>query len=48
MELLTPAGLVKGFESIGIDDLSPKEVRYLLRVLTKPELDSAIVVQELL
>ena len=41
-------GLLKGIESLGIDDLSEKESKYLLRVLTKPELDGAIVVPELL
>jgi len=48
IELLSPMGLLKGIESLGIDDLSEKESKYLLRVLTKPELDGAIVVPELL
>jgi len=43
-----PQGLLTGIKRIGIDDLTPKEVKYLLRVLTKPEIDSAIVFQELL
>lgn len=48
IEQLSPMGLLKGIESLGIDNLTEKETKYLLRVLTKPELDGAIVVQELL
>ena len=48
LELLTPQGLVDGIKLLGIDDLTDKEVQYLLRVLTKPELEGAIVMQELL
>ena len=48
MELLTPQGLIDGIKRLGIDNLSDKEVQYLLRVLTKPELEGAIVMQELL
>ena len=43
-----PEGLIDSLEGIGIDDLSPKEFKYLLRVLTKPEIDNAIVFEELL
>ena len=48
LELLTPQGLVDGIKLLGIDDLTDKEIQYLLRVLTKPELEGAIVMQELL
>ena len=48
LELLTPQGLIDGVKKLGIDDLTDKEVQYLLRVLTKPELEGAIVMQELL
>ena len=47
-ELLTPDGLLEGIKALGIEDLTSKDCRYLLRVLTKPELDGAIVVHELL
>ena len=47
VELLSPAGLLEGIKDLGIDDLEEKEVSYLLRVLTKPELDGAILVEEL-
>ena len=48
VELLSPEGLLEGIKELGIDDLEEKEVTYLLRVLTKPELDQAILVEELL
>ena len=41
-------GLLEGIKVLGINDLSEKEIAYLLRVLTKPELDSAIVMPEFL
>jgi len=43
-----PEGLIEGIKQLGVDDLSEKEVKYLLRVLTKPQLDGAIVMAELL
>ena len=48
VELLSAIGLLEGIKELGIDDLEEKEVSYLLRVLTKPELDGAILVEELL
>jgi len=48
IELLAPEGLVGGIKGLGIDDLTDQEIKYLLRVLTKPELEGAIVLQELL
>ena len=48
IELLSPMGLLDGIKELGIDDLTEKEIAYLLRVLTKPELDGAIVVPEFL
>ena len=48
VELMLPEGLIESLQNIGIDDLTEKEERYLLRVLTKPELDNAIVLDELL
>lgn len=47
-DLLSPIGLLEGIKALGIDDLTEKEVAYLLRVLTKPEYDGAIVMEELL
>lgn len=48
LELLQPIGLIEGIKDLGIDDLSEKEIHFMLRVLTKPELEGAIVVDELL
>ena len=48
IELLSPMGLLEGIKVLGIDDLTEKEVTYLMRVLTKPELDGAIVMPEFL
>ena len=48
VELLAPEGLIEGIKGLGIDDLSEQDIKYLLRVLTKPELDGAIVMDELL
>lgn len=47
-ELLTPMGLLEGIKELGVDDLSEIEENYLLKVLSKPELDGAILMQELL
>jgi hypothetical protein len=35
-------------KSIGIDDLSQLDVGCLMRILTKPDLDNAILLQELI
>lgn len=48
IELLAPMGLLEGIKALGIEDLTEKEIAYLLRVLTKPELDGAIVMPEFL
>jgi hypothetical protein len=40
---LTPQGLLEGVKDLGIDDLSEEEVQSLLKVLSKPELDGAIL-----
>ncbi len=41
-------GLIEGIKELGITDLTEQEVDYLLKVLSKPELDGAILMQELL
>jgi len=41
-------GLLEGIKELGITDLTEQEVDYLLKVLSKPELDGAILMQELL
>jgi len=46
--LLSPDGLIEGIRGLGIDDLQEIEISYLLKVLSKPELDGAILMQEFL
>lgn len=41
-------GLLDGIKDLGIEDLTEKEIQYLVRVLGKPELESAIIVDEFL
>ena len=48
VELIGPMGLLDGIKELGIDDLTEKEVSYLMRVLTKAELDQAIIMDEFL
>jgi len=48
IELISPLDLLEGIKAIGVDDLTEKEVTYLMRVLTKPELSGAIVMPEFL
>lgn len=48
IEILHPVGLLDGIKELGINDLTEKEIACLLRVLTKPELDQAILVDEFL
>ena len=47
-ELLAPEGLIEGMQMLGINDLSDTEIQYLLKVLSKPELEGAILMQEFL
>ena len=47
LELLSPIGFLEGVkEAAGIDDLTEMEAACLLRVLAKPELDNAIILNE--
>lgn len=48
LELIAPMGFLEGLKHLGIDDLAEIEVTYLLKVLSKSELDGAIMVDELL
>lgn len=47
-ELIEPQDLVEGMKDLGITDLNQLEQNYLLKVLQKPELDNAILMQEFL
>lgn len=48
LELMSPIAFLEGIKEIGMDDLSEMEAACLLRVLTKPELESAIILNELI
>lgn len=45
-ELLAPEGLIEGMLDLGITDLKDIEKVYLLKVLSKPELENSILMQE--
>jgi hypothetical protein len=45
---MSPISFLEGIKEIGLEDLTEMEAACLLRVLTKPELDSAIILNELI
>lgn len=47
LELLSPIGFLEGLKELGITELEEVEVACLMRVLTKPDLENAILVKEL-
>ncbi len=47
-ELLSPEGLIDSITDLGIQDLKEIEIQCLLKVLSKPELEGAILIQEFL
>jgi hypothetical protein len=48
IELLTPIGFLEGIKDLGITDLEEVEVACLMRVLTKQDLENAILLRELI
>jgi hypothetical protein len=46
--LLSPIGFLEGIKDLGIVDLEEVEVACLMRVLTKPDLENAILLKELI
>ncbi len=46
LELLSPGGFLEGIKEVGIDDLQDFEIACLMRVLAKPELDNAVILNE--
>jgi hypothetical protein len=46
LELMTPIAFLEGVKEAGLDNLSEMEAACLLRVLAKPELDNAIILNE--
>jgi hypothetical protein len=47
-DYLSPQGFLEGVKALGISDLSQLDVACLMRILTKPDLDNAILLQELI
>ena len=48
LELLSPIGFLEGVKEIGVTDLEEVEVACLMRVLTKADLENAILLRELI
>jgi len=48
LELLSPIGFLEGIKDLGITDLEEVEVACLMRVLTKADLEHAILLRELI
>ena len=48
LELLSPIGFLEGIKDIGVVDLEEIEVACLMRVLTKPNMNNAILLKELI
>jgi hypothetical protein len=48
MELIQPLGFLEGVQALGISDLEELDVACLMRILTKPDLDNTILLQELI
>ena len=46
LELLSPGGFIEGIKETGIEELQEFEVACLMRVLAKPELDNAVILNE--
>lgn len=44
---MSPIAFLEGIKDLGMQDLTEMEAACLLRVLTKPELDNAIILNEL-
>ena len=47
-ELLSPMGFLEGVKALGVGDLEEIDVACLMRVLTKPDIENAILLQELI
>jgi hypothetical protein len=47
LELLSPIGFLEGIKDLGVTELEEVEVACLMRVLTKPDLENAILLREL-
>jgi hypothetical protein len=48
LELLSPIGFLEGVKDIGVTDFEEVEIACLMRVLTKADLENAILLRELI
>jgi hypothetical protein len=46
LELMSPSGFLEGVRDIGFDDITELEAACLMKVLAKPELDNAVILNE--
>lgn len=46
LELLSPRGFLEGVRDVGFDDVTELEAACLMKVLAKPELDNAVILNE--
>lgn len=46
LELMSPIAFLEGVKEVGMEELSEMEAACLLRVLAKPELENAIILNE--
>jgi len=46
LELMSPRGFLEGIKDLGFDDITELEAACLMKVLAKPELENAIILNE--
>jgi len=46
LELLSPRGFLEGVRDTGFEDVTEMEAACLMKVLAKPELDNAVILNE--
>jgi hypothetical protein len=46
LELISPRGFLEGVREVGFDDVTEMEAACLMKVLSKPELDNAVILNE--
>lgn len=46
LELISPRGFLEGVREVGFEDVTELEAACLMKVLSKPELDNAVILNE--
>jgi hypothetical protein len=46
LELISPRGFLEGVREVGFEDVTELEAACLMKVLSKPELDNAVILKE--